>query len=151
MSILLEAKVFYSKVVSVEALKFCNKCIKYLCYECIIMFHEDHIKSAVYSLEESINIKDKEIFALYNDINKLNETFISKDMNCKFPEKLKCIKNESLKFIQELILLKNSIESLINWEKDYLDKITLICKEYFNRKLGYQIKRFENGINDSNK
>jgi len=132
-----------------RAEKYCNACNKYICNECVIGIHGEHIKEAKYSLKDSFVIKNEYFQQLNKKIKSLSEEFYSKDFSNKTPNFQVVLYNKSMKFISELELIKKTLETLIESEKSFQEKIKRMCEEYFKRKVGFKIKELEDGIKDS--
>jgi tRNA 2-selenouridine synthase SelU len=86
---------------------------------------------------------------LNKKIKKLNEDFYSKEFSNKTPNLLTILNNQSLSFINDLESIKKTLDSLIQSEKNFQQKIERICDEYFKRKVGFKFKEIEEGIRDS--
>jgi hypothetical protein len=101
------------------------------------------------TIEEAIIIKSKEILELNFDIKKVFDQFQARELKNKQPPLLKIVQRKSAEFTRELNIIKQSIENLIQTENDYQEKLSKVCEEFFNRKMGYKFKRFDESISDS--
>ncbi len=129
--------------------KYCNVCNKYLCNECVIYSHGEHIKEAKYTILDSIAINSTHVENLNKKIKKLNEEFYSKEYSNRTPNFLMILNNQCLSFISELESIKKTLDSLIESEKNFQQKVGRICDEYFKRKVGFKLKDLEEGFKDS--
>jgi hypothetical protein len=59
------------------------------------------------------------------------------------------LNNQCLSFITDLESIKKTLDSLIESEKSFQQKVGRICDEYFKRKVGYKIKDLEEDFKDS--
>ena len=134
-----------------EANKYCSFCNIFVCNQCVIDFHDNHIKDAKISVSEFIFKKDNEIIEITDKLNQSLKSNNFEKMKKGILEKSTMIisqqKNENINKIKNLI--KNLEEMIILEQKSNTNLIKEVI-DFSEKSILNKMKEFEKEGEDCN-
>ena len=102
----------------VQADRYCSKCRKCICNDCVIEYHSEHQSEARNRIDTYLSKQKSEVEELKSKVVDCIQIVQSNDMNSQTENKVNLITGLFKKRISRLELIKSKIDDLINEEKN---------------------------------